>query len=100
MLTSILMILLAFKGPPNPKGDASAGNDCPTGTQFPVPFPYGYGQHMWYNSEGGASRDMWAIVDQVQVPNTTGDFVLRWRWDAEQTPQIWSHCADIRIVAV
>jgi len=89
----------ADEGPPQPKGDATKGNDCPTGTQFPVPFPYGYGQHMWYNSEGGASRDMWAIVDQVQVPNITGDFVLRWRWDAEQTPQIWSHCADIRIVA-
>ena len=57
----------------------------------------GYGQHMWYNSEDGPSRDMWAIIDQVQVPNITGDFVLRWRWDTEQNPQIWSHCADVRI---
>lgn len=57
----------ADDGPPNPKGDATNGNDCPTGTQFPVPFPYGYGQHLWYNSEHGPSRDMWAIVDTVQV---------------------------------
>ena len=56
------------------------------------------GQHMWYNKEGGPSRDMWAIVDWVQVPNITGDFVLRWRWDTEQNPQIWTHCADVRIV--
>ena len=52
-------------GPPVPKGNAGNGNDCPTGTQFPVPFPYGYGQHMWYNDPNGPSRDMWAIVDQV-----------------------------------
>ena len=135
----------ADDGPPNPKGEIEgrSGNDCPTGTQFPVPFPYGYGQHLWYNLEDGPSRDMWAIVDQVQVPNITGDFVLRWRWvsslrfpscccairsqfrqgaqhpgptvsrrfraisdlalnlplqDTEQNPQIWTHCADVRIV--
>jgi hypothetical protein len=23
---------------------------------------------------------MWAIVDKVQLPNISGDFVLRWRW--------------------
>jgi hypothetical protein len=74
----------ADEGPPSPKGEATKGNDCPTGTQFPVPFPYGYGMHTWYNSETGPSRNMWAIVDKVQVPNITGDFVLRWRWDAEQ----------------
>ena len=90
----------ADDGPPHPKGEiyGSSGNDCPTGTQFPVPFPYGYGQHLWYNLADGPSRDMWAIVDQVQVPDITGDFVLRWRWDTEQNPQIWSHCADVRIV--
>eukprot|EP01052_Picozoa_sp_SAG31_P077078 SAG31_NODE_36414_length_313_cov_1.205607_1_plen_48_part_10 len=32
-------------GPPKPKGEAKNGNDCLTGTQFPVPFPYGYGMH-------------------------------------------------------
>jgi len=89
----------ADEGPPQPKGDAKNGNDCPTGTQFPVPFPYGYGMHMWYNKEDGPSRDMWAIVDKVQVPKTTGDFVLRWRWDTEQNPQIWTNCADVSIVA-
>ena len=55
--------------------------------------------HLWYNIEAGPSRDMWAIVDHVQVPATTGDFVLRWRWDTEQNPQIWTHCADVSIIA-
>ena len=88
----------ADDGPPQPKGDASAtGDDCPTGTQFPVPFPYGYGMHLWYNNENGPSRNMWAIVDEVQVPNILGDFVLRWRWDTEQNPQIWTNCADVHI---
>jgi len=40
-----------------------------------------------------------AIVDQVKVPEVpVGDYVLRWRWDAEQSPQIWSGCADVSIV--
>ena len=42
---------------------------------------------------------MWAIVDRVRVPEVSGEFVLRWRWDCEQTPQVWSHCADVTIVA-
>jgi hypothetical protein len=54
------------EGPPNPQGKATKGNSCPTGTQFPVPFPYGYGMHTWYNDEDGPSRNMWAIVDKVR----------------------------------
>ena len=40
-----------------------------------------------------------AIVDELRVPSTLGKFVLRWRWDTEQNPQIWTHCADVEIVA-
>jgi hypothetical protein len=47
-------------------------------------YSYGYGMHTWYNNETGPSRNMWAIVDKIRVPNITGDFVLRWRWDTEQ----------------
>lgn len=39
-----------------------------------------------------------AVVDRIQVPDLpAGDYVLRWRWDCEQTPQIWANCADIVI---
>ena len=27
-----------------------------------------------------------------------GDYVLSWRWDCEQTPQIWNTCADLTVV--
>jgi hypothetical protein len=27
-----------------------------------------------------------------------GEYVLSWRWDVEQSPQVWANCADITIV--
>lgn len=40
------------------------------------------------------------IMDQVVVPETLapGAYVLSWRWDAEQTKQVWSHCSDVQII--
>jgi len=41
----------------------------------------------WYN-----------IVDKVIVPNVpAGEYVLSWRWDAEQTKQVWAQCSDVTI---
>ena len=77
---------------PEPVGGSQ---HCATGTQFPVPCPKCYGQALFGRSQ---PSNMWAIVDEVQVPNITGDYVLRWRWDTEQNPQIWTHCADVTIV--
>jgi len=41
------------------------------------------------------------IVDLVEVPSnlTPGEYVLSWRHDSEQTPQIWATCADITVTA-
>lgn len=39
-----------------------------------------------------------SILDQIRVPLVPGEYVLGCRWDCEQTPQLWSNCADIRIV--
>ena len=41
----------------------------------------------------------WVLVDQVQVPAELqpGNYILSFRWDCEQTPQVWSACADIEI---
>ena len=41
-----------------------------------------------------------SIVDQVQVPVniTEGQYVLSFRYDAEQTPQVWNTCANINVV--
>jgi hypothetical protein len=38
------------------------------------------------------------IIDQVRVPDVKGEYVLSWRWDCEQTPQVWTSCADISVV--
>ena len=41
------------------------------------------------------------VVDTVRVPAglPAGDYVLGWRWDCEESTQIWSSCADITIKA-
>ena len=64
---------------------------CPTGVQFPVPHDdlYGYGD-----------VPPVLITDKLRVPAELpkGDYVLSWRWDCEQTPQIWNTCADLTVV--
>ena len=42
----------------------------------------------------------WTIMDEVMVPENIepGDYVLSFRWDCEQTPQVWNACSSIRIL--
>lgn len=42
----------------------------------------------------------WAVIDTVKIPANlpTGNYVLSYRHDSEQTAQTWSSCADIHIV--
>ena len=42
-----------------------------------------------------------SVVDRVAVPSDLppGSYVLSWRWDAEQTKQVWSQCGDVHVVA-
>ena len=42
----------------------------------------------------------WGIKDLVQVPQSleTGRYVLSFRWDTQNTPQVWNTCANIEIV--
>jgi hypothetical protein len=38
------------------------------------------------------------IVDKVKVPMVPpGDYVISFRWDSEQTPQVWNSCGDVTI---
>lgn len=39
------------------------------------------------------------ISDMVKIPDDlpSGDYVLGWRWDCEETAQIWQNCADVII---
>lgn len=73
-------------------GGGSGGAVC-SGPQFPPPLPglYGFGNPTFFK---------WSIVDKVEVPADLplGDYVLSFRWDCEQTPQVWNSCSDVRIV--
>jgi len=48
--------------------------------------------------EFGEKSLQFGIVDKVRVPLEPGKYVLSWRWDTEQTPQVWGQCADVTIV--
>jgi len=73
--------------------------NCTLGTQFPPPAPglFGYAQKPapYYTPTFAFS-----IVDQLAVPSdiTPGEYVLSFRWDCEQTSQVWNQCASIKIV--
>jgi hypothetical protein len=82
---------------------------CPPGmTQFPEPLPgiSSYLGPLMVNEHTnpfqmfGMEGLQYSIVDRVIVPSNiqVGDYLLSWRWDSEQSPQIWQNCADVRIV--
>ena len=69
--------------------------------QFPPAWPegYGYGTEWFAPGEGWGKGDgMYSLVDNIRVPEQKGEYVLAWRWDCEQTAQVWGTCADIEIV--
>ena len=41
------------------------------------------------------------IIDRLQVPHglASGNYVLSWRWDTEELPQVWTNCADVQLQA-
>jgi len=72
--------------------------DCKEGTQFDPPAPglKGFGVHIG----NPAHYDFnFTIIDHVQVPIDLkpGHYVLSFRWDCEQTPQVWAACSNIKI---
>lgn len=63
-------------------------------------------QHAWlrwlidrYGLCSGERPFRLAIVDQIIIPAyiPPGKYVLGFRWDCEETAQIWSTCSDIEI---
>jgi len=84
---------------PGPNGRSGPG--C---TQFPAPCPQDTGPYPWStdgSGQGACSGDWTAglISDHIIIPEDVpaGDYVLGWRWDCEETAQIWSNCADVHI---
>lgn len=73
---------------------------CPPGmVQFPEPLSSlsGYSGDITVATQEGFT---YSIIDKVQVPSglEPGAYLLSWRWDCEQSHQIWQNCADITIV--
>jgi len=74
-------------------------------TQFEPEIPgllQGFGEHATPGVDPAAGFSAtfgFMIVDKLQIPTglEAGDYVLSWRWDCEQTSQIWNTCADIEI---
>lgn len=51
------------------------------------------------NPKPKGNGDGWySLVDQVRVPMVKGEYLLSFRWDCEQTAQVWNTCADVVIV--
>jgi len=61
----------------------------------PAPGLHGFGEY----APGYASTFGFNIVDKVKVPSDIplGNYVLSFRWDCEQTTQVWTTCSDIKI---
>jgi hypothetical protein len=52
-------------------------------------------------SNGGPLLPNLEIVDAVKIPAhlQPGKYVLQWRWDCEESDQIWSSCSDVTITS-
>lgn len=74
---------------------------CPTGVQYPSMWDDGLGGPPYDPGTGMAqSVYRYQMIDQLRVPTNidAGEYVLSWRWDCEETPQVWNSCADLTIV--
>ena len=78
-------------------GYFSNSSACLKGTQFPPPKPglFGFGINQLLN----VAPFKWSIIDKVYIPEdlVPGHYVLSFRWDCEQTSQVWNTCASIKL---
>ena len=65
---------------------------CPTSLMFDKQWDDGTGS-------GNEGKFMFSMTDKLTVPSDleAGEYSLSWRWDCEQTPQVWNSCADVSI---
>ena len=76
-------------------------------TQFPPVAPGAFGFSGVYSGAnavydvGHGRLHRLSIIDRVEVPTNlgTGLFTVSFRYDCEQTPQVWNTCGDVEIVA-
>merc|ERR1740129_2288504 len=53
------------------------------------------------HSNGGPLLPNLEMVDRVRIPSglKPGRYVLQWRWDCEETDQVWASCSDVQVTA-
>eukprot|EP01065_Artemidia_motanka_P022808 TRINITY_DN269_c2_g1_i1.p1 TRINITY_DN269_c2_g1~~TRINITY_DN269_c2_g1_i1.p1 ORF type:complete len:539 (+),score=158.47 TRINITY_DN269_c2_g1_i1:54-1619(+) len=85
--------------PATPAPASPGDSDCwGASPMFPPPLPGAAGS----GHPALCARPFnWSIVDLVRVPDDlpAGDYVVSWRWDCEETPQVWQACGDVSVVA-
>jgi len=68
---------------------SKAHGACPDGTEF----------YPGLSGKTGFGKDVpdWSIMDRVVIPEhlEEGEYLLGWRWDCEESTQVWQNCADI-----
>jgi len=69
----------------------SPTTNCPRGTMFEA----GFDEFTQGFLVGSGNK--FSVMDEINVPNKPGEYVLGWRWDCEETDQVWNSCADIVI---
>lgn len=99
-----------------PTGGVDEGVRCNQPYMFKEPLPglHGYGSascqlltktggRVCTEEQDKRVRDKFSfnIIDTVEVPADlpSGEYMLSFRWDAEQTPQVWAQCGDITVTA-
>merc|ERR1711920_43405 len=70
---------------------------CTSGTMFEPGFDEFTQGFIRPDKSGG--KNHFSIMDEVQVQNKPGSYLLSWRWDCEEADQVWTSCADIEITA-
>ena len=55
----------------------------------------------WTLLHAGAHLGNLEVVDAVKIPADLppGKYVLQWRWDCEESDQIWASCSDVAITS-
>ena len=50
-------------------------------------------------TDGAGATPELEIVDRIRIPGNlpAGDYVLGWRWDCEESNQIWQSCSDVTL---
>jgi len=68
--------------------------------QFPHLAPMGTCKCSGYSNQGPLLPNL-EVVDSVVIPASLspGKYVLQWRWDCEESDQIWASCSDVTVTA-